>query len=73
MVLTRTIPTRRTPARPTGRLRRVVLPATSPTARQRRGDGPEDRALYSCGCGHAFQADVTATVDCPRCGALQDW
>jgi hypothetical protein len=55
------------------RRRRPALAPSSPTARQQRGDGPEDRALYQCGCGLAFRADVTAGVGCPRCGAVQDW
>jgi hypothetical protein len=33
----------------------------------------EDRALYSCGCGHAFKAEVTTSVGCPRCGTQQAW
>jgi rubrerythrin len=39
----------------------------------RRGGGPEDRALYSCMCGYAFEAKVTTSVDCPHCGTEQAW
>lgn len=42
-------------------------------ARAKRSGGPEDRALYCCGCGHAFQASVSTTVGCPRCGQTQAW
>lgn len=35
--------------------------------------GTQDNALYSCGCGHAFSARVSTSVDCPRCGAGQAW
>jgi hypothetical protein len=42
-------------------------------ARARRSGGPQDRALYRCGCGHAFKAEVTTSVGCPRCGAAQAW
>jgi hypothetical protein len=41
--------------------------------RARRSGGPEDRALYSCGCGYAFKASVTTTVGCPHCGQQQAW
>jgi hypothetical protein len=35
--------------------------------------GSQDNALYACGCGHAFSAGVSTSVDCPRCGAGQAW
>ncbi len=35
--------------------------------------GTQDTALYACGCGHAFSAGVSTSVDCPRCGAGQAW
>ena len=35
--------------------------------------GSQDSALYACGCGHAFSAGVSTSVDCPRCGAGQAW
>ena len=34
---------------------------------------PEDAALYACGCGENFTAQVTARVECPACGAEQAW
>jgi hypothetical protein len=42
-------------------------------ARAKRSGGPEDRALYSCTCGHAFKADVSTSVGCPQCGTSQAW
>jgi hypothetical protein len=41
--------------------------------RARRSGGPQDRALYVCRCGSAFQAPVTASVRCPHCGESQAW
>jgi hypothetical protein len=52
---------------------RRVADALSALARARRSGGPLDRALYSCGCGHAFKATVSTTVDCPSCGRTQAW
>lgn len=42
-------------------------------SRDRRADGPEDRALYHCQCGYAFQAAVSTSVGCPHCGSAQAW
>jgi hypothetical protein len=42
-------------------------------ARAKRSGGPEDRALYTCQCGHAFKADVSTSVGCPQCGTGQAW
>jgi hypothetical protein len=42
-------------------------------ARAKRSGGPEDRALYNCGCGHLFKAEVSTSVGCPRCGTCQAW
>ncbi|HVL94329.1 MAG TPA: hypothetical protein VM266_00570 [Solirubrobacteraceae bacterium] len=39
----------------------------------RRAGGPQDRALYTCGCGFAFTAAVSTSVGCPHCGAGQAW
>jgi hypothetical protein len=39
----------------------------------RRAGGPEDRALYACICGFAFNAPVTTSVGCPHCGTEQAW
>ena len=43
------------------------------TADAARAGGPEDQALYSCGCGYAFTAEVTTSVGCPECGTQQAW
>ncbi len=43
------------------------------TTSARRAGGPQDRALYSCACGHAFKASVSTSVGCPRCGSRQAW
>ncbi len=48
-------------------------PAPTPEQRARAAGGPEDRALYTCGCGAAFRADVQVDVPCPACGAAQSW
>jgi hypothetical protein len=39
----------------------------------RRGGGPQDEALYTCGCGYAFTAPVSTSVTCPHCGTDQAW
>jgi hypothetical protein len=44
-----------------------------PQARERDAGGPQDKALYVCRCGSAFQAVVTASVRCPHCGEPQAW
>ncbi len=41
--------------------------------RLREAGGPDDRAVYACGCGYVFHADVSTSVDCPHCGAAQAW
>jgi hypothetical protein len=43
------------------------------TDRRRHGGATQDRALYSCGCGCAFDAPVSTSVDCPHCGDRQAW
>lgn len=46
----------------------------APRERNRRLGGPsQDRALYSCDCGYAFDAPVSTSVDCPHCGDRQAW
>jgi hypothetical protein len=32
-----------------------------------------DTAVYSCGCGFVFEADVSTSVGCPHCGDQQAW
>ncbi len=44
-----------------------------PENRELRAGGPQDKALYICRCGSAFQAIVTASVSCPHCGDPQAW
>ena len=66
---------RQTDRRHERRLRRDPR-AARPAPDQRdlpSGTGIQDNALYSCGCGHAFSAGVSTSVDCPRCGADQAW
>ncbi len=47
---------------------------TASTPSERRHGGPsEDRALYSCECGYAFEAFVTTSVGCPHCARTQAW
>lgn len=41
--------------------------------RHRECVAPQDSALYTCGCGVAFQATVSTSVACPGCGAGQAW
>ena len=57
---------------PAPRARAGARPPT-PEQRARAAGGPEDRALYTCGCGAAFRADVQVDVPCPACGAAQTW
>ena len=47
--------------------------AERPVDRHRRAGGPEDTALYACGCGYLFDAAVSASVRCPHCGEWQAW
>jgi hypothetical protein len=48
--------------------------ASSAAPRERRHGGPsEDRALYTCECGYAFEALVTTSVGCPHCARTQAW
>ncbi|TMM03990.1 MAG: hypothetical protein E6G05_07100 [Actinobacteria bacterium] len=41
--------------------------------RAREAGPPQDNALYACRCGLVFQAAVSTSVDCPRCGDAQAW
>jgi hypothetical protein len=41
--------------------------------RARASGGPIDRAQYSCPCGYLFEAAVSTSVACPRCGTGQAW
>jgi len=49
------------------------VPARRGEERERQAGGTQDRALYVCRCGSAFQAVVTASVRCPHCGEPQAW
>jgi hypothetical protein len=40
---------------------------------RREGGHSQDRALYTCGCGFAFDALVSTSVGCPHCGSTQAW
>jgi hypothetical protein len=48
-------------------------PAGPAGARERAAGGPQDQARYQCACGCVFEAPVSTTVSCPRCGGAQDW
>ena len=60
---------------------RPVTPDPDERTRRRNGPenrellagGPQDRALYICRCGSAFQSAVSASVRCPHCGDVQAW
>jgi hypothetical protein len=41
--------------------------------RRRQGGAPQDTTLYTCSCGYSFQAPVSTSVGCPRCGRTQAW
>ncbi len=80
MQLTLHLPlTRRRPARDAPRRREPhpvpapARPAPPAPATRRRPPAPQDRAFYTCECGFAWTADVTASVGCPHCGATQAW
>ncbi len=60
-------------ARPAPPAVRTVPVAAQPTVSARRGGGPQDRALYACGCGFVFKASVSTSVGCPHCGTRQAW
>jgi hypothetical protein len=62
-----------TPVRRPTRSEQPACTGGRATASARRGGGPQDRALYTCGCGHAFKASVSTSVGCPRCGTAQAW
>ncbi len=65
------------PRRRAARVREAVAAPVADTLaderRMRESGGPDDRALYRCGCGTAFRADVSTSVSCPQCGGAQAW
>lgn len=48
-------------------------PALAAERRMRGAGGPQDTALYRCGCGYVFDAPVTTTVTCPHCSDDLAW
>lgn len=48
-------------------------PALAAERRLRAAGGPQDTALYRCGCGYIFDSAVSTTVTCPHCGNEQAW
>jgi hypothetical protein len=58
---------------PGRREHRSAVQHRSPNEQARRAGGPQDRALYTCGCGYAFTAAVSTSVGCPQCGTGQAW
>ena len=57
------------PGRPAAR----IVAALSATVSAQRDGGPQDSALYECGCGCRFRAFVSTSVGCPACGGAQAW
>ena len=54
--------------------RPTLGPQPEGSPRERRHASPsEDRALYTCECGYAFEALVTTSVGCPHCARTQAW
>ena len=48
-------------------------PVHSAERRYRAASRPDDRAVFTCGCGYLFEARVTTTMPCPHCGEMQAW
>lgn len=71
----RTAPARRRTRAAHARARVLPTPASglAATASAQRGGGPQDSALYQCGCGCDFHASVSTSVGCPACGGAQTW
>jgi hypothetical protein len=68
-----TAPRRRSRSR-AGRLPLTTVAAVTPAReRNQRANVSQDAALYTCGCGYVFTAEVTTSVGCPHCGTSQAW
>ena len=64
----------RRPARHSARSGGAAIEPVRTVARSRREGGQsQDCALYTCGCGFAFNAPVSTSVGCPHCGSTQAW
>jgi hypothetical protein len=59
--------------RPGGSTEAEAPRAGADELRARHSGGPQDQALYACGCGCSFAADVSASVRCPRCSEFLAW
>ena len=70
LTLNRRFPNARRPAILTRRARHAAAGARE---RSQRANVCQDAALYSCGCGYVFKAEVTTSVGCPHCGTDQAW
>ncbi len=74
---TTTRPGRRTTGRRKARVLAPPAPLPAPVhpaeRRMRDAGGPQDRAVYACGCGCLFEAAVSTSEGCPLCGAAQAW
>lgn len=60
-------------AEPTARGTRAVSGEVRAPDRRRELGPVQDQALYTCSCGFVFEAQVSTSVDCPRCGTGQAW
>jgi hypothetical protein len=71
----RSIPDRRAPreASPGQAGAPAARPGLADERRLRSEGGPEDVAVYQCGCGCVFEARVSTGVACPHCDASQAW
>jgi hypothetical protein len=70
---TRHTQTRRGERRPARTAPRPAAGRQSAEARVRAEGGPQDKALYRCACGCAFDGAVSTQVACPECGGDQSW
>jgi hypothetical protein len=72
----RAIPDRRAPRGPVpgpAAPSAAARPGLADERRLRSEGGPEDLAVYECGCGCVFEARVSTDVACPHCAASQAW